>query len=208
MGAKLAYGDEVRDFILEYSPCEEARAWLRAGKFKTMAEAWDACPRGDWMMWTLRKTGKAERKTLVALVCDFADRVLPFYEKKFVNDPRPREAIAAARAYANGDITLNELRKARAAAAAAAAGADADADAADADADAADAYAYAADAAAYAAADADADAADAYAYADAADAYAYADAQSTERKWQADRIRELVGNPFQVLEKEEFALAT
>lgn len=117
MGAGLSYGDEVRDFILDHSPCEEAREWLRAGKFQTMADAWEACPRGDWMMWMLRKTGKAERKTLIVLACDFADRVLPFYEKKFVNDPRPREAIAAARAYANDNITLDELRKARNAAA-------------------------------------------------------------------------------------------
>ena len=138
-------------------------------------------------VWCLRTL---EYKEICLFCADVAESVLPFFEKKYPEDKRPRKAIEGIRLYQSGDITtdyLNLLRDAdaayayayadaaAAAAAAAYAAADAAADAAyDAAAYAANAYAAnAAAAAAYAAADADAyTAADAAAY--AADAAAYA----------------------------------
>lgn len=35
------------------NPCSEALAW--AGNFDTLAEAWAACGRGDWMLWLAGK---------------------------------------------------------------------------------------------------------------------------------------------------------
>jgi hypothetical protein len=51
---------------------------------------------------------------------DSAERVLPLFESVFPNDDRPRSAIAAARAWARGDIRVGETRKAALAAHAAA----------------------------------------------------------------------------------------
>jgi len=36
-------------------PCQEAVEWLQG--YGTMADAWRACRRGDWMIWALRAEG-------------------------------------------------------------------------------------------------------------------------------------------------------
>ena len=36
-------------------PCQEAVEWLQG--YTTMADAWRACRRGDWMIWALRAEG-------------------------------------------------------------------------------------------------------------------------------------------------------
>ena len=55
-------------------------------------------------------------KTVRLFAADCAERVLPFYEKDYPDDNRPRKAIQAARDYANEKITKEELDAARAAA--------------------------------------------------------------------------------------------
>ena len=106
-------------------------------------------------------------KTLRLYAADCAERVVSLYEKDYPTDTRPRKAIQAARDFANGKITAEELNAAANAAYAAAYAATAAAASA--------AYAaYAAACAAYAAYAADA----------AASAAAVA-----ERKWQVERLR-------------------
>ena len=136
-------------------------------------------------------------KNLRLFAADCAEHVLPIFEKKYPKDNRPRLAIQAARAFAEGKISANAMLEARSAAYAAYAVADAVADAA-AYAAAYAAYAYAAyaayavaDAAAYAAyAVADAAAYAAAAYAAAADAAA---ARQKERQWQVLKLKESLG---------------
>jgi hypothetical protein len=138
----------------------------------------------DDALWVLRNAVKGEQadrdRFMRLLACDFAEHVLPIFEKKYPNDKRPHEAIRMGRLFAEGKCTAEDLIIARRTAAAAAAAADAYAAAADAYADAAYADAAYADATA-----ADATAAtDAYAYAyaayaDAAYAAAYAAATAT-----------------------------
>ena len=65
------------------------------------------------------------------MAADFAEHVLPIYERAYPGDERPRNAIAATRAFARGKITAEELaakaaRAARAADGAARAAYDAD----------------------------------------------------------------------------------
>jgi hypothetical protein len=60
------------------------------------------------------------RRTLVVWASDCAERVLPFFEEKRPLDRRPREAIAAARAWVRGEIKVAEARRAAFAAHAAA----------------------------------------------------------------------------------------
>ena len=150
-------------------------------------------------LWATR-TLPEHKDVWVGLACDFAEHVLPIFETKYPKDKRPRECILATRKFLLGEITREELLRCRRAA-----------DAAATDAAAAAAATYAADAdaatAAYAAAAAAADAAAAYAAAatayaavyaaDAADAAyavdaAYA-AAAAERKWQKERIIEVLG---------------
>jgi len=152
--------------LKKYNPCSEAMDFRK--EFKTFSEAWENCPRGDWMLWIAQKTGVNKRKmTLAKALC--AETV-----KHLMKDERSLNALKVAKNYGRYKANDEELRHAAAAAYAADAAAYTDADA--------DAAAYAAAAAAYAAAD-DAYAADAYAAAAAyAAAYADTDADADARK--------------------------
>jgi hypothetical protein len=141
--------------------------WLRTGVLWEVEAGTERIDHGDKIVVRrarlIRKAAVIDDKVLRLLACDFAEHVLPIFEKKRPGDLRPREAIAAARAYVRGEIGIGELREKHDAA-------------------------YAAAAAAYAAADAAAaDAAAAAAYA-AADAYA----RRNEHTWQAQRIAEVL----------------
>ncbi len=52
--------------------------------------------------------------------CDVAERVLPRFESAFPDDARPRQAVAAGRSWARGDLKMIDARKAAFAAHAAA----------------------------------------------------------------------------------------
>lgn len=40
------------DMLRKYYPCEDAIEWLGD---KTLKDAWNTCPRGDWMLWAYVK---------------------------------------------------------------------------------------------------------------------------------------------------------
>ena len=124
-------------FLKRHNACAEAYEWAAAQP--DAASCWTLNPRSDWMLWLLLKTPKTpERDRLLRLAaCDFAEAVLPIFEKRYPEDKRPRAAIEVARRFANGEATDAERIEARRTAAYAAY--------------AAYAAAYAADAAAYAA---------------------------------------------------------
>ena len=115
--------------------CSEAVRWAEGKSFR---EVWNTCERADWMLWLCGRMagtgGWPSRSQIVVLACDFAEGVLPPFEKKYPNDKRPHDAIKAAREWAQsgGAESLDTAKKARAAAAddAAAAAAAADDDAA------------------------------------------------------------------------------
>ena len=152
--------------LLAFDPCRDGLNFAESCGFD-FAKIYDTCERGDWLIWLLRKMKAIDKMQAVLLACDFAERVLAKFEKKHPKDKRPRQAIESARNWAKNPTKENQ-ESCRAAADAA--------------------YA------AYAAADAAAAAADAAA-ADAADAGAAA-AGASEHKWQADKVRELIPNPF------------
>jgi branched-subunit amino acid aminotransferase/4-amino-4-deoxychorismate lyase len=168
--------------LLKFNPCRDGLAFAESCNFD-FSKIYETCERSDWLIWLLRKTNAITKPQAVLLACECAEHVLAIYEKKFPADKRPRQAIEAARKWVS-DPTEENRSKCRAAYAAyASASASASA--------AASAYASAAYAsAAYAAADAASASAAAYASA-ASDA-----ARTTERKWQADKIREIILNPF------------
>ncbi len=152
--------------------CKDGVEWARTQP--SLAVAWKACDRGDWMLWLAGRTckrGSPTHRRVVLAACACARTVLRYIPK---GENRPLEAIKTAEAWARRrpGVTLELVRDAAYAtsSAADAAANAAYANAANASAYAAyaatyatyaAAYAAAANAAAYAAAAADADATDA-----------------------------------------------
>ncbi|GAC1632802.1 MAG: hypothetical protein NVS9B14_06490 [Candidatus Acidiferrum sp.] len=126
-----------------HGACREGLEWITG---KSLAEFWQTCERADWMLWLCGKMegtkGWPTRQQIVLVACTFAESALEHFEKKYPEDKRPRKAIEAARAWAQGTGTIEDVKAHRAAAYDAAYAAYA----------AAAAAAYAYDAAAYAAA--------------------------------------------------------
>ena len=131
-------------------------------------------------MRVLRKCEMWNSKTARLLSCEYAEHVLPIFEKMYPEDKRPREAIETARKFAMGEATQEELTAARDAAWDAARDAAWDAASAAASAAASTAAWDAASAAAWDAASA------------AASAAANAAAKAAERRWQNKRLLPLL----------------
>ena len=70
------------------------------------------CGLGD-ALWALQITTQPINKEARLFAADCAEHVLPLFETLYPSDNRPRLAITAARQYANGEITLEQLRAAR-----------------------------------------------------------------------------------------------
>ena len=157
--------------LIPASACANARKWA-ATQTGTPEQAWNACPRGDWLLWLAHYFG-VERRLLVLSASDCAASVVDLVKSE--SPLASVWAIDSARRFARGETDVEECRAAADAAACAADAADASA--------AYVAYASAAYAAAYAAYAADAasaaDAAYAAAAAAACAAYTTADAYTT-----------------------------
>ena len=138
---------ELGTLLVSLSACKTAIDWVKG---KSLAEAWNTCHRGDWMLWLAARYGDVPQKAIVAIACDCAEPALAF-----TSDPRPAECIAVVRRWLKDEATISDVRAAAnaagAAGAAAAWAADAAADAAYAAYAAANAAAGAANAAAGAA---------------------------------------------------------
>ena len=189
----------TRQNILDLNPCREGLVFARSHDFDAV-KIYQTCPRGDWLIWLLRRTNTITKPQAVLLAVTCAEHVLEIFEKKYPGEKRPRLAIDSVKNWLANPTDENRktcrTNSADAADAAAAyvaayvAAYDAAAYAADAAADAADAaaaygaaYVAAYDAAAYAAA-----AAAAYvaAYVAAYDAAAYAAAAAADAAYAAD----------------------
>ena len=176
------------------NPCKDGLAFAESCGFD-FAKIYNTCERGDWMIWLLRKSSAIDKIQAVLLACECAEHVLVIFEKKNPSDKRPRQAIEAARNWAKNPTAKNQtLCKSAAGAAYAAACA---AYVAYTAAFTACAAAFTACAAAFTAYAAYTAAAASYAAAYAADAAdADDDAKKFDRKWQADKIREMIPNPY------------
>jgi hypothetical protein len=143
-------------------------------------------------LWAVLREEFLSEKLLQVAACDFAEHVLPLYERQYPDNNAPRDCIEVRRRYIEGEATDEELREAEAAACHAATTAAAAYRAARAAARAASAASADAIVAAYAAAFA-ADFAAPYhaAYYAARVAARAADDDSAECEWQARRILEL-----------------
>ena len=135
--------NEVTEFCDKHDACCDGKQF--AAKFATMADAWDACDRVDWLVWIYRRVVTPMDLRELRLFACWCIRETPLKDGRKVwdllTDERIRSAVVVAERFARGEATDEERKQARAAAYAAYAAADADA-------------AYAAYAAAYVGADA------------------------------------------------------
>lgn len=106
--------------------CPVARCrYLRSGEL-----ADGNCPAGTPSRAAEAERGRGMRlderdhRSLVLWATECAGHVLPFFEEKYPEDDRPRDAVEAGRAWARGEIAMSEARAAAFAAHAAASDAD------------------------------------------------------------------------------------
>ena len=92
--------------------CIESRTWAK--DYADLQAAWHECKRSDWMLWLLARTtlGLGDPR-LRLMACDFAEAALAYVPS---DEDRPRQAIAVARQFANGEATREEMAAAGAAA--------------------------------------------------------------------------------------------
>lgn len=84
----------------------------------SLVQALDATDIHDAFWWfRCNELTPGQERDLRLLACDYAEHVLYIFEDKYPDDKRPRTAIEAARLYANGQATKEELEKAQSAAA-------------------------------------------------------------------------------------------
>jgi hypothetical protein len=57
--------------ILKFEPCEEAVKFR--SQYETFEQAWQNCPRGDWMLWIAKKLD-VNLKTLTLAIVAYAAR--------------------------------------------------------------------------------------------------------------------------------------
>ena len=81
--------------------------WLLDHGCDHISTAWQVLERPDWMLWLIENLGVAyERDQPVNFAADCAERVLPIWSGRFPADDRLRQAIEAARGFADtGRIT-------------------------------------------------------------------------------------------------------
>ena len=101
---------EFSQLLRKIGACDEAREW---SKGKSLAEGWEQCERGDWLLWLcgrmVDKEGWPTRKELVLAACACAETALKYVK---AGEDRPRVAIETARKWVRGEATLEEVRTA------------------------------------------------------------------------------------------------
>lgn len=91
--------------------CQDALDWC--GDYDSSDEAWQACVRGDWMLWAMKSKsitgGSDSHRKLVLLACECARLALPLAGK---GEDILLKAIETTEAWARGDnsITLEFLK--------------------------------------------------------------------------------------------------
>ena len=91
----------------DLSACQQAVAF--AAGYDNLQDAWTACPRGDWLLWFAARRN-VNRQTLVLAACACARLVLPYTKDRWV-----LACIETTEAWCRGEVSLEEVQKARAA---------------------------------------------------------------------------------------------
>ena len=87
--------------IERFNPCFEALEFRKG--YATFEEAWNYCPRGDWMLWLAEKL-QVDRRLLVLTGGHCANTV-----RHLMGDERSTKGVDACIAYGEGRIGEDEL---------------------------------------------------------------------------------------------------
>ena len=90
--------------LTEWQACEDAIQWVKDNKY-SLKVAWWKCERADWLLWLMCKAEMAIQKERIHIICDCAETALKYVPKE---ENRPREAILAARRYADNPTQKNK----------------------------------------------------------------------------------------------------
>ena len=94
------------EYLESLGACSEAVEY--ASQFPALQAAWDACERGDWMLWllgrTLNKNDEADLRRLTLVKARCAKLVL-----HLMQDERSRRAVEVAEQFGLGNATREEL---------------------------------------------------------------------------------------------------
>jgi hypothetical protein len=85
--------------------CRPAVEWAR--QYPTFHEAWQACPRGDWMLWLISRTSSLKGPALRKLV--LAKARCGKLALHLMENPQSRRAVRMAERFGLGRATRKEL---------------------------------------------------------------------------------------------------
>lgn len=109
------------EFCAATKACEEGREF--ALQYDTMADAWDNCPRPDWLLWVAHRIDPVPDDKTLMLFAVWCARHTPLGDGMatgdLLTDARSLAALEVAERYANGIATPEELAAAWGAGAAA-----------------------------------------------------------------------------------------
>jgi len=100
----------LTDLLTRLNACTEAVVWAETQP--DLATAWNACERGDWMLWLAGRVA-VKREDVVLAACACARSALVHVP---AGEDCPRVAIETAERWARGEATLHEVRAAAGAA--------------------------------------------------------------------------------------------
>lgn len=108
--------------IRAHQPCADGWKKLLAGLGKTEADN-EPLELAEILringikdaIWALRALGPEHQGNIRLFSCNVAELALPIWERKYPDDPRPRQAIETARRCARGKATAEEFASAAAA---------------------------------------------------------------------------------------------
>ncbi len=89
--------------LVDAKACPEAIRWVESCGLRTNQEAWDACERGDWLLWLLSELKGQSQKKLVLAACKCARTTLKYVRK---GELRPKKAIETAERWARDDTEV------------------------------------------------------------------------------------------------------
>jgi hypothetical protein len=94
--------------LADMHACSDAIEWLEEQRFPTLQDAWDACERGDWMLWLIGRTtnhnDEAQLRKLTLAKARCAKLVI-----HLMKDERSRNAVEVAERFGLGEATRQEL---------------------------------------------------------------------------------------------------
>jgi len=102
----------IDEFCDKHNACSDGREWAKSTGLTTIAEVWNHPNiKYDYFIWIATRNGVFTDKELRLFACWCVRQVW-----HLITDERSRKAVEISEAYANGNVTQEELADARAAA--------------------------------------------------------------------------------------------